>query len=355
MAEFTLLQTLAICDFIRTNKKISYSQIEEQISIQMAKEENPDFFIGTGLSKSSLQRKVTDLTEEGIDNFTQREKQILFKAVNKIISDTESALLEATIESFNSKRIAEDSLLKGSPTNERFRILPRISDIVSLPNSGGNDLDLELLRKMYCFASPEIRHWWNTNLNTYLALPDVVKAALLCCSYIGTNISNIEVKKKRISQLLDFFYFNAKNFLEVEPRYQIQLINILEIINEYKTYDDTNVKKWAIDKNNIDFNCFLHQDIEELDRQYISLESLFLEYKSIGNEYTLRDFIHAISFPIFLRKEDWAVALSLSVLYYKKRDIIGRDRKLKYKGGCTDYHFSKMELELLLNIIKILN
>lgn len=225
--------------------------------------------------------------------------------------------------------------------------------LVNYSGFDNDDVFVKSIASFYITSPDHIKSWWSRYLETYLLLPDISKASLMCSSYIGNSLQRNVVNDAKLLKFIDFFpLFQGINMISKFSDDEIKLLGNLLLISA-NILDEKEIPDqyfdYAISKNNIP-NYISAEPVSEND-----FVKLAMRYKHSVKDYAVdaKDFIHGICFILFIDRIEWLLAYATSVFYFMiqktdKRQLVDREY---HDRGCTGFRFTDRELDYLCELL----
>lgn len=300
------------------------------------------------ISMSTLERRLLNPQK-----LTEKEYKLIELAVREIVSDSVWIQIK--------KQISEKS---------RYNYIQKIDKHINKSYALHGEMEsIDIICKNnYCSeilsfyrnAPDFIKMWWLSNLETYLKLPDLTRASVICASYIGKKSKKNEIYNQKIIKFLDYFpLFQGFDYISDYSGDDLYILgkileissNILDLNTIPDVYWQNSVNKEIIDVN-IDNQLEIRNEFED------SFCRLAESYRKSITDYkvTSKDFIHECCFILFLNKIEWLLAFSTTIFFFKlkrKEDRNNRER-IPHDRGCTGFRFTEKELDYLCELIHVI-
>lgn len=212
----------------------------------------------------------------------------------------------------------------------------------------------------YRSAPIHIKRWWLNNLETYLQLPDLSKAVLMCSSYIGHSIKKDLQYNNKIIKFLDYFpIFQGINSISSFQNNELHILSRImssaaDVLDENSIPDQ--LYECAKSKMNIKFSFVSEQD--PVDTFETSFCRLAVSYKHSITDYKTdaQDFIHSCCFILFIEKVEWLLAFATTIFFFRLKHEEDRYniRREYHDRGCTGFRFTDKELDYLCEFLYII-
>lgn len=299
------------------------------------------------ISLSTLERRF-----QHPKNITEAELPLIRDAMKSIVSGSLWMHVKRHItEELRYKYASqiEEAVSKG------FALHQRLADY----DNSFEDTDfVTKIRNFYRDSPENVRKRWLEILPIYLGLPDIAKASLLCCSYIGKSVDKNDIHNQKILKFMDYFpIFQGINIISRISDEQIAslsgILNLAstaiipaDVPNEYRRY--------AIDKSLIPVEHNISTSVTNEER----FMAYVIRYRASIRDFlvTPEDFIRGICFTLFIDRVEWLLAYTTSIVYYdmkETRERLKMDREY-HDRGCTGFRFTDNELDYLCSLIYVL-
>ena len=295
------------------------------------------------MSLSTLDRRI----QEPI-SFKTSELRLLQEAVKSIVSNASWIHIKRNITEGmreNYGHLIDEAISNG------FALHGTISDTVD-PTEDDEEF-IKQINAFYIQAPEECRRYWDKVLPCYLKLPDLAKASILCSSYIGHSDLKNKESNKKIKEFLDYFpiYWGIGMIAGIDDSYIQQLGDILKVSTQMVEDIPEQYRGYAISKDNI----------PNFDGRDTTIYNPFVEYaikyKHTVTDYQVdaKDFIHGVSFILYIDRIEWLLAYATSIFSYKVNQIDQNYsiRREYHDRGCTGFRFSDPELDYLCELLYV--
>ncbi len=303
------------------------------------------------MSVSTIERRLQHPLE-----MSEEELFMMRDAVRHIVSDSMWLHIRRHITERIRYNYANQISLA---VNKGFALHQKVIDYDNWEN---DDSYIKRVLSFFRDSPPLIQKWWLTNLNTYLRLPDLAKASILCGSYIGHSCLRNSGYNAMIMKFIDYFPF-------------------LQGVNSIVSLDDDNLSLLG-DILKVSANTLDNDDIPELFYRYacekdeimidagrdsLSFGSddekrfcqLAVNFKHSVTDFFVdeRDFLHDCCFILYVDKTEWLLAYVTSVFYFrlKAEEDRYRIRREYHDRGCTGFRFTDKELDYLCELLHVIN
>ncbi len=296
------------------------------------------------ISLSTLERRI-----QHPDKISSEELNLIRDAVRATISESAWIHIKRNITEKLRYRYATQI---DQAVSRGFALHQKLADY---DNTLDSDDFIEYIRQFYRSAPSGVRKRWLELLPTYLLLPDLAKAGLLCGSYIGKNIAKSEEYDCKILKFIDYFpVFQGVNILGSLEDHQISVLSgILQLAATAVVPEDTPdiYCRYSIDKNLIEKPTGFYTPAEGED----TFLKMVVKYKRSITDFlvTPETFIRGICFALYISRAEWLLAYTTSIIYYNMDDTEKRLFKHReyHDRGCTGFRFTDKELDYLCSLL----
>lgn len=318
-------------------KKKDISARELHKHIESLCDNNNDYI---WLSLSTLERRI-----QNPDKITDSEFILIRDALKAVLSGSDWMHLKRYITDKvrrNYVKLIDEALSYGFALHQ---------NLVDYDNSLG---DSDFVRDVTLFfrsAPEDVRTRWLVILPVYLMLPDLAKASLLCCSYIGKSVENNKNRNNKILQFIDGFpMFQGVNVISrLSDKQILSLSGILQLSASPTVPQSTPdiYRRYAIDKSLIQ----IHDNNTSMVPDERNFMNIVTRYRHSITDYpvTAEDFIRGLCFTLYIDRIEWLLAYTTSVVFYNMNEMDSRLYKQReyHDRGCTGFRFTDKELDYL--------
>lgn len=209
----------------------------------------------------------------------------------------------------------------------------------------------------FYYAAPKhLRDFWGKTLETYLLLPDIAKASILCGSYIGHSVMKDEAYNRKVLEFIDYFpLFQGINIIGRLDNKDVALLGKLMLAAASTIDADTVPQKYweyAVHRSKIVLTNTARRRLSSDAKEFMRLAT---SYKHSVKDYPVdaADFIHGICFILFIDRVEWLLAYTTSVFYYNLEQTENRYylQREYHSRGCTGFRFTDKELDYLCELL----
>ena len=308
-------------------------------------EKNSDY---QWLSLATLERRLQNPA-----SISEEEHDLIKEAFKKILSESMWIHVQRNI----TERL-------------RFKYAQKIDVAVSqgfalpleLKDYDNTDTDREFVSGILTFyrqAPVYVKKWWLSYLETYLKLPNLAKATILCSSYIGRSLSKNTLYDQKIRRFLEYFpFFYGISDLSKFDSNELSLLGSLMTITS-DLLDPGNIpdvyRDYAIDKRNIPTdNTLIHDDLDDFESGFCRLATAY-KNSIVDYKVSYKDYIHECCFVLFVDRVEWLLAFATAIFVYRANinNMLYSGRKEYHPRGCTGFKFTDKELDYLCELLYI--
>lgn len=318
-------------------RKISLRDIQKEIDKICEADSSQQW-----ISLSTLDRRINNPKK-----ITDEEFILIRSAISNVLTRVEWSKLKRSI----TERLKYSALLQQAISNG-FALH---QNLVDYDNTKDEQFSSDALY-FYRNAPADCRKYWDRVLETYLLLPDVSKAAIMCASYIGESVQKNISRNEKIMSFINLFpTYDGIRIADWFESGQIDLLS--KILHAASICEDISApdeyRQYAIDVKSIpkisSERC-LAQTKEE--RQFVRLVR---RYQNSVTDFKVcsYDFIKGLSFILFLDKTEWILAYATSIFSFHCDKVENRFQMPReyYETGCTGFRFTDRELGYLYTLI----
>ncbi len=293
------------------------------------------------ISLSTLSRRM-----DKPENISEDEFGLIRQAVSNVLSKLEWTKAKRTM----TERLQYSILLEQAISNG----IALHQDLLDYDNTKNDQFSEDALY-FYRNAPDCCKKYWDQILETYLLLPDVAKASVLCASYIGRSTQENINRNEKIMAFVDLLPVYDISIANWFDKRQLQLLS--NILYAASICDSLSVPeeyhRYAIDSKNIPRipkGKYIAQNEEE--EKFVHAVRCY-QNSVTDFEICIYDFIKELSFILFLDKEEWFLAYTSSIFSFHCEKIEDRFQLSReyYETGCTGFRFTERELGYLYTLI----
>ena len=296
-------------------RRITVRALYHQMEVQYEKDPRLRW-----ISMTTLERRL-----QNPNSITDEELVLMRESVKNLISGAEWIHIQRNITErmrYKYARSIDAAISNG------FALSTQIRDY----NNTGDDKEYVLnVLTFYKTAPDHIKKWWLTHLETYLNLPNLAKASIMCSAYIGRSLEKSCEYTDKVNKFLNYFPF-------------FQGINILSAFNN----NDLGLLGKVMS---------LASDVLE-DKAIPGFCRLAVSYKAAITDYDVsyKDFIHECCFVLFVEKVEWLLALATAIFIYRyNQECTYNLRREYHPRGCTGFKFTDKELDYLCELLYVID
>ncbi len=318
------------------SKNISLRELHAEIEKLCEKDKSYTWF-----SLTTLSRRLNNPLE-----LTDEETVLIRDAVRNVVSESTWIHMKRNITE-GMKRKYSSQIEKAIENG--FALKP----IVVYNNKEDDEIYIKEISTFYKNAPQICKDIWERVVPTYLSMPDIAKASLMCTVYLGRNLEKNKEHEKRIMDFIDFFpVFQGINVINDLNPDKIRLLADILKLASLEDVDPNSIppiyKKYAIDKNLIP-----EAENKIKTRGTIIEQALRYKYGVKDFKISFRDFIHGLCYTLFLTRTEWLLAYTTTLFFYKLEQVEDRYRLRRdyHTKGCSGFRFTDNELSYLCELL----
>lgn len=212
-----------------------------------------------------------------------------------------------------------------------------------------DEFDYDVLN-FYRKAPKSAKKFWKTHLPTYLQMPNLAKAAVMCTAYIGKVLHKDRLRNEKIRLFLDYFPF-YDNCMVIDQFSSAQIQNLGGILSavaaEYDRCSWDVFRPLAYDKDAHRIDATQTKPKNHDEKWFLTLAR---SYRSSVTDYsvTSADFAHTACFILFIDRTEWLLSYASSIFANKQ---LPEKAGEYYDKGCTGFRFTGTELGYLCELV----
>lgn len=324
-------------------RRITVRALYHQMEVQYEKDPRLRW-----ISMTTLERRL-----QNPNSITDEELVLMRESVKNLISGAEWIHIQRNITErmrYKYARSIDAAISNG------FALSTQIRDY----NNTGDDKEYVLnVLTFYKTAPDHIKKWWLTHLETYLNLPNLAKASIMCSAYIGRSLEKSCEYTDKVNKFLNYFpFFQGINILSAFNNNDLGLLgkvmSLASDVLEDKAIP-SDYRRYALDKESIGGFGITQTRFDEFEEGFCRLA---VSYKAAITDYDVsyKDFIHECCFVLFVEKVEWLLALATAIFIYRyNQECTYNLRREYHPRGCTGFKFTDKELDYLCELLYVID